>query len=256
MAKRDKRDKSARAKPPVVQAARPRPWGTLATVAAIVVFAAGVFGFVYLEYDAGRDQRAALAPYTPSADNRDPSLQIKGVTTKDTTSRDHVAPDQRVAYETRPPLGGPHDGIWASCSGTVYDTPVRTENMVHSMEHGAVWIAYDPVAVTGSARKSLIERVEGQDFTMLSPQPGLDSPISLQSWGHQLRVERADDPRIDQFIQALKVNQYTHPEVGATCQAPGAFDPDDPPPFDPTPPGPDAVPVGVTSGRGTDTPGR
>lgn len=213
-----------------------------------------MFGFVYLEYDAGRDERAALAPYTPSADNRDPSLQIKGTETKDTSAANHVAPDQRVAYETSPPLGGPHDGIWADCSGTVYDTPVRTENMVHSMEHSAVWIAYDPAAVTGPALESLTERV-GQEYTMLSPYPGLSSPISLQSWGHQLRVERADDPRIDQFIQALKVNQYTHPEVGATCQVPpDAFDPADPPPFDPTPPGPDAVPVGSGAGRGTGAP--
>lgn len=251
-----KRGKPPRKRPPVVQAARPRQWGTVAAVAAVVVFAAGVFGFVYVEYDSGRDERAALARYTPSADNRDPSLQIEGVVTEKIASAGHVAPEQRVAYQASPPLGGPHDGIWADCGGTVYDTPVRTENMVHSMEHGAVWIAYDPAAVTGSALESLAGRAEGQEYTMLSPYPGLDSPISLQSWGHQLRVERADDPRIGQFVQALKVNQYTHPEVGTTCDVrPGSFDPADPPPFDPTPAGPDAVPLDFQAGRESGAPG-
>ena len=34
------------------------------------------------------------------------------------------------------------------------------------------------------------------------------------------------------------------PEVGASCDAvPGSFDPDNPPPFDPTPPGKDAKPM-------------
>ncbi|MDT7678275.1 MAG: hypothetical protein QOD82_6177, partial [Pseudonocardiales bacterium] len=69
-------------------------------------------------------------------------------------------------------------------------------------------------------------------------------PISLQSWGHQLKVVDAADPRIDQFIQALRRNQYAYPEVGASCDAlgPGQFDPSNPPPFDPSPPGPGAVP--------------
>ena len=68
---------------------------------------------------------------------------------------------------------------------------------------------------------------------VMSPYPGLDSPVSLQSWGHQLKVDDATDPRIDEFISSLKQNQYTHPEVGASCDAigPGAFDQDNPPPF-------------------------
>jgi hypothetical protein len=80
---------------------------------------------------------------------------------------------------------------------------------------------------------------------MLSPYPGLDQPISLQSWGHQLKLSDANDPRIDQFIAALRTNPNTYPEVGASCDAlgPGQFDPSNPPPFDPTPPGPDAKPM-------------
>lgn len=89
---------------------------------------------------------------------------------------------------------------------------------------------------------------------MMSPYPELDKPISLQSWGHQLKLKSASDPRIDQFIAALKRNRNTYPEIGASCQAlgPGRFDPNNPPPFNPAPPGPDAKPMdyqGSTAAR-------
>lgn len=239
-----KKSKAARSVRKVAEATEPRPWGTVAAVVLVVLFAGGVFGFVYLRYDSERDQQAALARFTPSAEQQDPSRQIPGVVTTKPASANHIGPDQRVAYDRRPPMGGPHDSIWADCSGTVYDSAVRTENMIHGLEHGAVWIAYNPSKVTGGALQSLEDRVEGQNYLTLSPYPGLDKPIALQSWGHQLKVQRPDDPRIDQFIQALRTNQYTHPEVGATCEAPaGAFDTSNPPPFDPTPPGPGAVPA-------------
>jgi hypothetical protein len=126
----------------------------------------------------------------------------------------------------------------------VYPTAVRTENMVHSLEHGAIWIAYNPDRISGDALKKLQDRVEGKPYTMMSPYPGLDKPISLQSWGHQLKLDSPDDQRIDQFLVALLGNPYTYPEVGASCDAlgPGYFDPAAPPAFDPAPPGPDAAP--------------
>jgi hypothetical protein len=144
----------------------------------------------------------------------------------------HVKPTQRVAYDHNPPFGGSHDGFWAACNGVVYPRAVRNENMVHSLEHGAVWIAYNPDRVAGDAVETLASHVRGRPYTMLSPYPGLDGPISLQSWGHQLMVQEADDPRVDQFLRALRANPNTHPEPGASCTArPQNFDVDAPPPF-------------------------
>ena len=70
-----------------------------------------------------------------------------------------------------------------------------------------------------------------------SAGPGLDQPISLQSWSHQLKLGDAGDPRIDQFIAALRLNQYTYPEPGASCNELGApnFSQANPPPFAPAP---------------------
>lgn len=186
--------------------------------------------------------------FAPSAANPDPSRQISGVLIKSYKGGQHVKPTQRVAYDHSPPFGGPHDAFWAACNGVVYPRAVRNENMVHSLEHGTVWIAYNPDRVTGDAVRALAGKVEGQPYTMLSPYPGLTSAVSLQSWGHQLAVDTVADPRIDQFIRALRQNPNTHPEVGARCDelGGGLFDQDNPPPFDPRPPGPDAVPMQTT----------
>jgi hypothetical protein len=211
------------------------PWGTITVVIAILALAGLVFGYASAKI-------SERTEWLPSASNNDPSDKISGVVKKEYKSAQHVKADQRVAYDQSPPFGGAHDGEWAACMGTVYDKAVRTENMVHSMEHGAVWIAYEPSQVSGDALGKLRSRVDGQEFTLLSSYPGLDSPISLQSWGHQLKVSDAGDPRIDQFIQSLRRNEYMYPEPGATCDN-NDFDTADPPPFVAEKPGPGAVPV-------------
>lgn len=224
-----------------------RPWGTVAAVLTVLVLAVLIFGHLYTQYE---DHRA----FVPTASDQDPSARIKGIVIQKygAANRGHIGPDQRVAYDHSPPFGGPHDGTWAACNGVVYTTAVRNENMVHSLEHGAVWIAYNPSKINDAALQSLQDRVQGSNYLMLSPYPGLDSPISLQSWGHQLKLSNPADKRIDQFIQSLRLNQYTYPEVGASCdELPGLFDPAKPPPFVATPPGPDAVSMTYGGGRGT-----
>jgi uncharacterized protein DUF3105 len=222
------------------------PWGTIIAVIGVVALLGAVLGYYLVQSEPKREQKTreeAAAAFAPTAQNPDPSNKIEGVTTTQYTGSVHVLATERVAYDKTPPYGGPHDGSWAACTGIVYPNAVRTENMVHSLEHGAIWIAYNPAQVTGPDLDLLKVRVDGRPFSMMSPYPGLDKPISLQSWGHQLKLDKADDPRIDQFITALRSNPNgVYPEVGASCDAmgPGAFDPDNPPPFDPTPPGPDA----------------
>jgi Protein of unknown function (DUF3105) len=240
-----KSSKAARNARSVVTATKPKPWGTVAAVLAVLVFAGGIFGYLFTRYE---DRRA----FTPTAENKDPSTQIQGVVVQNYgKGPGHVGADKRVAYDRNPPFGGPHDAVWAACNGITYEQPVRNENMVHSLEHGAVWISYNPEQITGPALQSLRDRVKGENYLMLSPYPALDSPISLQSWGHQLKLTDPADQRIDQFIQSLRLNQYTYPEIGASCDAvTGMFDPANPPPFVAAPPGPDAISMDYTGGRG------
>jgi hypothetical protein len=213
---------------------KPKPWGTVAIVFALVALAVVVFGYAYMKISAAN-------AWKPSDSNKDPSNDIPGIVKVDYKQGQHVTATQRVAYDHSPPFGGPHDNAWANCTGFVYPNPVRSENMVHMLEHGAVWIAYNPDQIKGGDLDKLRNRVSGQDFIALSPYPNLDKPVSLQSWGHQLKVDNADDERIDQFIKSLKRNNNTFPEPGATCDTTDGFDANNPPPFDPTPPPADAV---------------
>jgi hypothetical protein len=215
---------------------RSTPWGLIAGILVVVVFAGAIFGYYAVQNNAKQAKAAAVAEFTPTPENTDPSSKIPGVVTLPYGGGQHVGPTQTVAYTHSPPFGGTHDNAWAACNGVVYPTAVRNENMVHGLEHGAVWIAYDPDRITGEAVTTLAAKVRNQPFTMMSPYPGLDQPISLQSWGHQLTLSDVNDPRIDQFIEALRANQYAYPEVGASCEAVGQFDQDDPPPFAPAPP--------------------
>lgn len=224
------------------------PWLAIGAIVVVLVLVGGL-GYFLLS------RNSQVSPWRPSDDNKDPSLAIPGVATTTYEGQHHVTPQQRVAYDKTPPYGGPHDGYWAACNGQVYTQAVRNENMVHGLEHGAVWIAYDPTKISGAALNTLTTKVRGQNQMMISPYPGLDQPISLQSWGHQLKVADANDPRIDQFITALRGNPNTYPEVGASCDAlgPGYFDPQNPPPFDPPPYPRNALPMnyqGTSGGSG------
>jgi Protein of unknown function (DUF3105) len=228
--------KSVRAARSSVVSSKPKPWGTIIAVIAVLALAGGVFTYAFVQIHEKNK-------WIVSADNQDPSDNIPGVVKIKYEGAQHVDAKQRVAYDQNPPFGGPHDGIWADCTGIVYDKAVRNENMVHALEHGTVWIAYNPDQIKDAALDKLKGKVEGQPYMMLSPYPSLDRPISLQSWGHQLKLDSADDSRIDDFVKSLRSNRFTTPEPGGRCDPadPAQFDSTKPPPFVAEAPGPDAV---------------
>lgn len=117
-----------------------------------------------------------------------------------------------IKYKVSPPVGGNHNPNWQRCQGDVYDQPIPSENAVHSLEHGAVWITYRPDLPQAQV-DILKSKVTGNDFTLMSPYPGLDKPISLQAWGFQLKVNDASDPRIDEFIKDLRQNAAMEPNT-------------------------------------------
>jgi hypothetical protein len=251
-----KNAKKRRTPAPVVTRRQGPPWLTIGAVAIVVALAAGIFLVVFNQTRAQNAAADALAPFVPSESNPDPSTTIPGIYVGASTPASsetpaeyvdyraaiHITADQRVAYNRFPPVGGPHDGTWANCNGIVYTTAVRNENMVHTLEHGAVWITYNPDTISPADLTTLTGLVENKPFMSLSPYPGLDSTIALQAWAHQLKLDSASDPRVEQFITALRQNRWVYPETGATCQQP-TFDVVNPPAFDATAPGPDAIPM-------------
>jgi hypothetical protein len=132
-----------------------------------------------------------------------------------------------VDYPETPPVGGQHDPAWADCTGTVYPVPIRPENAVHSLEHGAVWVTYDPDLASADDVATLEALVDGVPYTLLSPYPGLGTVASAQAWNHAITVDGAADPQLAEFVELLAVNPDTTPEVGASCENPAFLaDPD------------------------------
>lgn len=136
---------------------------------------------------------------------------IEGVEEFEGLTANHVT--GTVEYDMSPPVGGDHNAAWLNCG--VYEEPVANENAVHSLEHGAVWIAYDP-SLPADQVAALRDVVEGEDYALLSPFEDLQAPIVLSAWGSQLEVESADDARIGVFLEKYLQGEQT-PEPGAAC---------------------------------------
>jgi hypothetical protein len=117
-----------------------------------------------------------------------------------------------VAYPQTPPAGGEHNPTWLNCG--LYSEPVPNTYAVHSLEHGAVWVTYDP-SLSASALATLKEYLPSS-YVVLSPYVGLPSPIVLTSWNTQLRLNSPDDPRLPRFFEEYWRNQNV-PEPGALC---------------------------------------
>jgi hypothetical protein len=199
--------KGGRTRPTANVVTQQRPWGLIIAAIVVVLFAAAVLGYALIKVN----QANASRVNSPS--------DISGLKTYDyAAGQQHVT--TAVSYKESPPVGGPHDPYWADCTGTVYKVDIRHENAVHALEHGAVWITYNPAKVSSSDISTLNKLVDNQNGRLMSPYAGLDSTISIQSWNHQLKVSSASDQRLKQFADFFTTNPDYYPEVGASCENP------------------------------------
>ncbi len=155
---------------------------------------------------------------TPKVDPS--SIKIDGIKTFGTLSATHVdgTVDYEADYGMNPPAGGNHNAVWLNCG--VYDQPQENEHAVHALEHGAVWITYDPDALTADQLASLRNKTPST-YAILSPYPGLPAPVVISAWSAQVQLDGVDDPRLDEFIKKYRLSQDA-PEPGAACT--GALD--------------------------------
>lgn len=173
-----------------------RNWGPI-IVGLIVVAFLGAFGAVV-----ALDMRQQAASEPPG-----------GVDEFEVERRAHTEAD--VDYGQDPPAGGEHNPVWQNAG--FYEEPIRDENAVHTLEHGAVWITYRP-DLPRDQKDRLREVAGDQACVVASPYPDLpeDTPVVASAWGKQLGLEGADDPDLERFVRAYQQGPQT-PEPGATC---------------------------------------
>jgi hypothetical protein len=171
---------------------------TYLIVGAVIVLFVG--GFIALAVMDARQKSASGAPSDVKTYDVGPAGR-------------HTSGD--VDYKQSPPVGGPHNPVWQNCG--FYDNPVRDENAVHSLEHGAVWITYTP-GLPQDQVNELKDIAQRESYVLVSPYPDLpdNTPVVASAWGKQVGLDSADDPDLQSFIQAYEQGPQT-PEPGAVC---------------------------------------
>lgn len=118
----------------------------------------------------------------------------------------------QIDYEMSPPVGGYHHSTPLNCG--VYADPVPAHHAVHSLEHGAVWLSYEPGIPADQLAE--LERLADQPYILLSPYPGQGAPVKATAWGLQLSLDEFDSDQLRLFIREYRQGPQT-PEPGAAC---------------------------------------
>lgn len=122
-----------------------------------------------------------------------------------------------VDYGLRPPAGGAHNPVWLNCG--FYDQPTPDENLVHDLEHGAVWLAYSP-DLPAADLEVIHEMARTNPKIVATPYPDLagGAAVVATAWARQLTLDSVDDPRLEAFA-AQYVDGSQAPEAGVTCSS-------------------------------------
>ena len=95
-----------------------------------------------------------------------------------------------------------------------YDQPIENEKVVHSLEHGAIWITYRP-DLPQAEIDGLATLARSHNYVLVSRwDSGLPAPVVVTGWGRQLQLQSTSDPRMAEFI---RVYAGQGPELNAAC---------------------------------------
>lgn len=154
-------------------------WGALA----VLVIGGGVFG---------------IAWYV-----RNRTASMPGVAVPD-QGRQHVALGTPFEYNSNPPTSGPHFATPSEWGAYAEELPDQV--MIHNLEHGGIWIAYqpgiDPSVVTAL---EAITREFGRKVIM-TPRAANDADVALTAWGRLDKFSAAEfsEERVREFIKTWR----------------------------------------------------
>ncbi len=141
----------------------------------------------------------------PLPERGDPEL-LKDVETYPSEGQLHVPQGSPVFYQTMPPTSGTHYAR-ATPAGFYTKTP-PLGSLVHSLEHGAVIIYYDPERLSQDKEAEDYLRALARTYrsTWMSvivaphPEPDPEYPYILTAWTVMLRLPEYDPARVEAFL--------------------------------------------------------
>jgi Protein of unknown function (DUF3105) len=145
---------------------------------------------------------AATPPQTQETDLVQ-AAQAAGCTLKNPSieGRTHVPDSTKVTYGTTPPTSGNHNPTPAEDGYYAQKPSVR--NTVHTLEHGRVYIHYDPT-ISQKRIAQLGGLFNDDPFHMvLSPDPDMPYAVAVTAWGHLAGCKRVNDATFD-VIRAFR----------------------------------------------------
>ena len=118
----------------------------------------------------------------------------------------HLNSGARFDYPTIPAYGGPHSGNLLPCS--VYSDEQSQERILHTMEHGAVIIFFQPDVAAGDditqIRQLGTELLREGNRIIVVPNRLLTNPIVIASWARLLPLQSFEDATIRAFVDAFE----------------------------------------------------
>lgn len=125
-----------------------------------------------------------------------------------------------IQYDRNPPTNGKHSPMWQNCG--FYSEPIDEETAVHSMDHGVVWITYRPDLPADQIEQ--LRPYGDEKYVIVSPYPDLPAPVVATAWRNQIYLERANDPRLREFVDEFRISEIS-PLSGNRCVG-GVGEPD------------------------------
>ncbi|WP_058993945.1 DUF3105 domain-containing protein [Haloarcula sp. CBA1127] len=137
-------------------------------------------------------------------DDTGDSDRLAGVEQFPDRGANHVEDGSAIDYQRFPPLSGTH---YASTEDAgFYEATPLLGSLVHTLEHGAVIVYYDPAEISPEARQSLREFSSVHTGTWRSvvavPNPNDDPRATyvVTAWQHELTMDSYDAETVHAFL--------------------------------------------------------
>jgi hypothetical protein len=106
------------------------------------------------------------------------TVQVVPAAVGDHTAEEDATTDPK--WNTNPPTSGPHYPVPAVYGE--YDTPLKLAQIVHNLEHGAMYILYGPDVPDATVAQLREFYAEDRTGILLAPLPSLGEEIALGAW--------------------------------------------------------------------------